>query len=267
MKNEGHISEFITHIRNNGNTIYQKFGINSFDNVLNGIMPGEVITLLGDSGSGRTGCAIRMMDYLAIDNSIPILFFCSNYTAEYSICRMLAFRYSLDFKPTLKELKIANTKSVFDNGLHVLSKAPLFLSVASHFSIESVEEKCRKYVELERVKFIFVHMLYLDSNIDNAQRLKILAKDLSVSIIVLDDVFEYRENGVKPSLRDLYYDRLNEYSDIVIGLCNYSSYHIYQDERGVDLHDLIGIEILKGRKKEDLVSFYITQKSLYNRCE
>ena len=94
-----------------------------------------------------------------------------------------------------------------------------------------------------------------------------MAKDLSVSIIVLDNVFEYRENGVKPSLRDLYYDRLNEYSDIVIGLCNYSSYHIYQDERGVDLHDLIGIEILKGRKKEDLVSFYITQKSLYNRCE
>jgi len=265
--NEGHISEFISNISNEGNTNYQQFGIKYFDNVLNGIRPGEVVTLLGDTGSGRTGCAIRMMDYLAVDHSIPLLYLCCNYDAENVLCRLLSFRHSLAFRPTLKELRKDNTVSIIDDGLDELSKVPLFISVASHFSIEDVEEKCKRFVEQEQVRFVFVHILYLDYNIENAQRLKILAKDLSVSIIVLDDVFEYRENGVKPSLRDLYYDRLNEYSDIVIGLCNYSSYHIYQDERGIDLHDLIGIEILKGRKKEDLVSFYITQKSLYNRCE
>lgn len=265
---EGHISEFISHIGSNDGTIYyQKFGINYFDNVLNGIMPGEVLTFLGDTGSGRTGCAVRMIDYLAIDHRIPILYFCCNYAVENILCRLLSFSYSLSFKPTLKELRKANCESIIDDGLNELTKIPLFISTASHYSIDDIEEKCKKFVEQEQVRIIFVHMLYLDNNIENAQKLKILAKNLNVSIIVFDDVFEYREgiDGVKPSLRDLYYDRLNEYSDIVIGLCNYSSYNIYQDDRGIDLHDLVGIEILKGRKKEDLVSFYIPQKSLYKK--
>ena len=264
---EGHISEFITHVSNNGNKCYQQFGIKDFDKVLNGIRPGEVVTLLGESGSGRTGCAIRMMDFLAVDNSVPILYFCCNYDAENILCRLLSFRYGLAFRPTLKELRIANTESVINDGLNELSKTPLFISAASYFSIEDIEEKCKRFVEQEQVRFVFVHILYLDYDIENAQKLKQLARNLSISIIVFDDIFEYREgvDGIKPILRDLNYDRLNEYSDIVIGFCNYSSNHIYEDERGIDLRDVIGIEILKGRKKEDLVSFYIPQESLYKK--
>lgn len=263
---EGNICEIINQISNNNKIHYQNSGIKSFDDVLNGFMPGEIVTLLGESGSGRTGCVIRMTDYLAADNAIPILYFCCNYSAETFVCRLLSFRYDLEYKPTMKELTAINQSGI-NKSIDELSHAPVYISSASHFSIDMIEEKCRTYIQQKQVKVVFIPMLYLDYNIENALKIKILAKELNIIIIIIDDVFEYREglDGIKPNLRDLYYDRLNEYSDIVIGLCNYSSYNIYVDENGRDLRELILVEILKGRKKEDLMSFYIPQNSLYKK--
>ncbi len=269
MKNnkyEGNISEILSQLKNDGTPLYQKCGIDFVDKVLNGIMPGEILTLIGDSGSGRTGCSIRMIDYLAVNNSIPVLYFCCNHSTENMLCRILCFHNSIDFQPTLRELRDKQQTDI-DTCFNDLSQYPIYIYSASHFSIEEIAEICRDYVERHKVKVVFIPMLYLDYNIENGLRLKILARELNISFVILDDIFEFREGleGVRPSLRDLYYDRMNEYSDLVIGLCDYSAYHIIVDESGRDLRGLINVEVLKGRKRGDLVSFYIYNKYLQKK--
>jgi len=123
---------------------------------------------------------------------------------------------------------------------------------------------CRQHVKDFGVKVVFVHYLYINSGSDNAFKLKLLAIELGISIVVLMNIFEYREGleGVLPSRRDLYDNYLGEYSDTVIGLCDYPSYHIFMDDNGRDLRDLLHISILKCHGLTQNRRFYIKKSEI-----
>lgn len=243
-----HISQIIDEYKNSemNHLPMMKFGIHEIDNAIHGFEAGELITLVGDTGSGKTSMTIRMVDSLSVDRQVPILYFCMKNTPKGIIKRLV------DYRCALKREKEEDV-------LAEVSKAPVYLYSDVKMCIDDVCNVCRKHVEDCGVKVVFVHYMYISSYMDNAYMLRVLAKELGVTIVVLENVFECHDgiDGILPNMRDLYDSRLGEYCDTVIALCNYASYKVYKDVRGRDLRDLLYVSILKSHGVLQDKWFYI----------
>ena len=219
MEKKTHVRNYIEDYKNSGNTHQlMTMGIKEIDDAVQGLYSGEMITLLGDPGSGKTSLTIRMVDSLSIDRKIPTLYMCQRQTPEHIVKRLVNYRSPSENEQeeTLKEL----------------SDSPIYLYGSYSICIDELCDVC---------------YLYINSGSDNAFKLRLLTRELGISIVVLVNIFEYREGieGVLPCMRDLYDNYLGEYSDTVIGLCDYPSYHIFVDENGRDLKELLHVSILK----------------------
>lgn len=64
------------------------FGIKEIDDAIQGLGSGEMITLVGDTGSGKTLMTVRMVDSLSVVRQIPSLYLCVRNTPK-DIVRML----------------------------------------------------------------------------------------------------------------------------------------------------------------------------------
>ena len=102
---------------------------------------------------------------------------------------------------------------------------------------------------------------------DNAFQLRALAKRLGITIVIIASIWELRDGiyDKYPRLSDLCDSRLNEYSDTVIGLFNYSANDILIDDEGNDVKDLLHVNILKLYGKLENINFQINKSSL--RCK
>ena len=234
MEKKTHVRNYIEDYKNSGNTHQlMTMGIKEIDDAVQGLYSGEMITLLGDPGSGKTSLTIRMVDSLSIDRKIPTLYMCQRQTPEHIVKRLVNYRSPSENEQeeTLKEL----------------SDSPIYLYGSYSICIDELCDVCRQHVKDFGIKVVFAHYLYINSGSDNAFKLRLLTRELGISIVVLVNIFEYREGieGVLPCMRDLYDNYLGEYSDTVIGLCDYPSYHIFVDENGRDLKELLHVSILK----------------------
>ncbi len=243
--------------------IYYKFGLDDIDKFFGGVKPGELTTLYGDIASGKTTFSIRMLDYQSIENRIPSLYFCIRNTPQNIIQRLVGLNCSIYWRDVELRKELRNKE--VDQFLNKISESPIFLYQAKTVTIEEVCDICKMHVQEYGVKIVFLHYLYIEGK-DKAYKLRLLARELGIAIVLLENMLEYGEGfiGVRPFLKDLCHDHLNEYSDIVIGLCDYSSYHMYQDIDGRDLRNLIHVELLKGGDGNTSREFYI-QKELLHR--
>ena len=231
MEKNTHISHLIEDYKSLGRPRHLiTMGVKEIDDVVQGLETGEMITLLGDPGSGKTSLTIRMVDSLSIDRKIPILYMCQRNTPADIIGRLVNYRSS-----SVDEREMT---------IQQLADSPVFLY--GSYSI---------------------HIDELNSGSDNAFKLRLLAKELGISIVVLVNIFEFREGieGVLPCMRDLYDNYLGEFSDTVIGLCDYSSYHIFIDDNGRDLRDLLHVSILKCHGEVQENRFYIRKDSMCHK--
>ena len=72
MEKNTHISHLIEDYKSLGRPRHLiTMGVKEIDDVVQGLETGEMITLLGDPGSGKTSLTIRMVDSLSIDRKIP----------------------------------------------------------------------------------------------------------------------------------------------------------------------------------------------------
>lgn len=255
MEKNTHISHFIKDYKSscNSHLFLMTMGIKEIDDAVQGVDSGEMIILLGDPGSGKTSLTIRMIDSLSVDRKIPSLYMCQRYTPENIIRRLVSYR--------------SNSEYEHEETLQKLGDSPLFLYESPSIHIDELCDVCRRHVKEFGVKIVFVHYLYINSGSDNAFKLRLLAKELGISIVVLVNIFEFREGieGVLPCMRDLYDNYLGEFSDTVIGLCDYSSYHIFMDDNGRDLRDLLHVSILKCHGEVQKNRFYVRKESMRHK--
>ena len=234
MEKNTHISHLIEDYKSSRNSRHlMTMGIKEIDDAFQELDAGEMVTLLGDPGSGKTSLTIRIVDSLSVDKKIPSLYMCQRNSPAEIIRRLANYRSTSDNE----QEKI----------LKKLADSPIYLYESPSIHIDELCDVCRQHVKDFGIKVVFVHYLYINSGSDNAFKLRLLTRELGISIVVLVNIFEYREGieGVLPCMRDLYDNYLGEYSDTVIGLCDYPPYHIFVDENGRDLKDLLHVSILK----------------------
>jgi len=230
-----------------------ELGVQEIDNAIKGLDAGEMITLLGDPGSGKTSLTIRMVDSLSVDRKIPTLYMCVRNTPSYIIRRLVEYRRS--------------SEDDEENVIMEITNAPFYLHASHSMNMDDVYNVCRQHVEEYGVRVVFVHYLYIAYDRDNAYRLRLLAKELGISIVVLVNIFEYREGleGAIPHMRDLYGNLLGEYSDTVIGFCDYAAYHLTIDTSGHNISGLLHVAILKCHGEIQDKRFYVSKDSMYHK--
>lgn len=255
MSNNTHISHLIGDYKNTKsyNNDLLELGVREIDNAIQGLEAGEMITLLGDPGSGKTSLTIRMVDSLSVDRKIPTLYMCVRNAPSYIIRRLVDYRRS--------------SEDDEENVIKEITNAPIYLHASHSMNMDDVYHVCRQHVEEYGVKVVFIHYLYIAYDRDNAYRLRLLAKELGISIVVLVNIFEYREGieGVLPFMRDLYDNLLGEYSDTVIGFCDYAAYHTTIDTSGHNISGLLHVSILKCHGEIQDNRFYVSKDSMHHK--
>jgi replicative DNA helicase len=246
MSKDTHISHFINNEQRTEVKEIYSLGADEISKLLEGVRPGELCVFYGDIASGKTALSIRMLDYQSIDNGVPSLFFCVRDTPESIVHRLIGYRCSIPYRSFQVKKDSVDTEILLQQ--NQIAKSPIYLYQSQFVMIDDVCDICKQHVDEFGVKIVFLHCLYIGGK-DKALRLRLLARELGIVIVLLVNQLIFGEGiyGFRPCLKDLGEDNLNEYGDIIIGLCDYERYHLYQDASGRDLRGLIHVEILKSR--------------------
>lgn len=151
-----------------------------------------------------------------------------------------------------------------DNGLPRIVNAPVYLDTKSTYTIDDICKTVEEAVQEHQVKVVFIDYLqlifaktgftenrYLELNYIT-RRLKALAKEFNITIVLLsqlnrnaEDEKRFDHRPVLTDLRDS--GTICDDSDVVCFVHRPEYYHIYQDEKGNDMHNVALIIVAKNR--------------------
>ncbi len=245
-----------------------KSGFPELDKITNGWNNGDLIVIASRPAIGKTAFGASLLREIAVKNRIPTAFFSLEMSSKQAISR---FRMALS--------KVDGAKiMVYDNGYtdalneeekrrledaeKQMDIAPIYLDDSPSLSIHELSQQAIRLVSDFQIKLIIVDylqlmnagLLFSDRNEEMAyiiRRLKALAKDLNIPIIVFSSVYrrESREeiDGIRPQLRDLRYDAIEQDADMICFIHRPEFYRIYNDINGNDLHGKAEIIVAKNR--------------------
>lgn len=226
-----------------------KIGMERFDNALSTFFPGEVLTVAGRSGTGKTTLGIELASRIAFSFKGKCLFASLEMNPESVFFRIANMTYSkLEGSPRNAQTTFENLKNgalrkytidAYNDKILLLNKDSL--------TIEQIETYFNIAAEKNQISCILIDYLgYMNdcqagTNYDKVSRIakgiKALAKRLNTRIILLCQTSRAGEDGTVPvqlhHLRDS--GAIEESADYILGI-----WHAYVDCR---LH----CEVLKGR--------------------
>lgn len=258
-------------------------GFEKLDNLLGGLHAGNLITIGGVSGIGKSAFVLNILNYLSIQKKVPVLFFSSEMTDDGISCRLLSqvTQISLD-RLVVGQLAVYEW-AILDYKMSELTDVPLYIESTHQLYIEDVINISRKavkelgvqliaidYLQLMYHKTVMNDLRYVEINAIISQ-LKSLAMELNVPIIVVSqmnnkiDQRAYDDKIPVPSdLRDS--GTIFSDSDVVMFIYRPEFFKIYKDQYGNDLRRHAEIIVEKQRNgpkgtavlrfNGDIVSFY-----------
>ena len=241
-------------------------GFNSIDEVTGGFQGGDLITIAGSASTGKTSFALSIARNIAMEQKIPTLFFSFEMSAESLVQRIIASVCDISLSKITNAYLCQNDWTNLDGRIQDITDKPLFIEDMPGMGKEELIEYCRYAVPAHAVKIIFIDCLQLinwnyhsNRSIDDELSeiifsLKSLAKELNIPIVLLSFLNGTPKNdgtiyGVSPKIKDLPgKGSIESISDYVLLLHRPELYHIYQDEYGRDLHNVVMVEIVKNAR-------------------
>lgn len=245
-------------------------GIKFFDDTIGGYYPGEVTTICGEECCCKTAFVIHQVCHIAIDQKIPTLVLLDYISEINFISSMIAYYCNIETTNMHHIMKSEQHKEKVDVFLSKLKESPLYIMRCSWYEDKKTVDSIGEFIDTKNIKIAFVDEVYLDLSRDVTTEFSCigsLAINKNIPIVVTCYVWNDREGieGVRPWLTDIS-RRTNLHGlDVVIGFTNFEEHRIFMDDRGFDLHDMIGVEILKYRGEIDKKSHYIPKDFLYYR--
>lgn len=247
-----------------------KTGFIFLDDNLGGYYPGEMTTICGSEDCGKTAFVITQLNRIAVDQQIPTLYVLNNMTERNFLSSMIAYYCDIETNNVHTVFDIELHQDVVKSYLKMLSESPLYVVNAEWFVDKAFFEVLEKLIVDKEIKIAFfdevVHYEVLAES-GSMSYLKTLSMKLNIPVVTTCCIWNYREGleGIVPALPDLSrYCELHGH-DVVISFIKYEQYHVYQDDHGCDLHDIIGIEILKHKGRIKNRKHYLPLGFVYLR--
>ena len=243
-------------------------GFQFLDKAIGGYYPGSMTTICGAEDCGKSAFVISQVNHIAVDMHIPTLLVLTSMSKRIFLSCMAAYYCGIEtdnINTVLDEKKYQNAiKDYFE----LLKEAPLYI-----VNIENREGNFLNMLEeliiSNGIKIVFVDEIipvYSEKHEIILTLWKNFVMKLNVPIVATSCTWSWREGweGIKPALCDLVRNDVRG-QDVVIGLIKYEQFKIYCDESGRDLHDKIGLEILKQKGRNRSRKYLLPWECLYFR--
>ena len=241
-------------------------GFTKLDNITSGWQPSDLVIIAGRPAMGKTSFALSIAKNVAVDYGEPIAFFSLEMNNVQLVNRLISNTCEIAGNKMLSGQLTPDEWERLDKNLQKLKDAPLYIDDTPGLSVFELRTKARRLVREKGVKVIMIDYLQLmnangmkfnsrQEEVSTISRsLKGLAKELDIPILALSQLNRTVENregleGKRPQLSDLRESgAIEQDADMVLFVHRPEYYHIYQDEKGNDLHGMAQIIIAKHRK-------------------
>lgn len=238
----------------------------ALDDLIGGFEKGKVYVIGGRPGIGKEEFMLSMIINIIMESKLPVLLFSTNHRKSDYVQSILAIHCDIPVMHLFHAFMETHEWDRLDVGIRTLIDAPLFMHDSLDLPLNELIETARKCIRERDVHVIFVdclQMIDFANEDDNPSyrvvkimlSLKQLARQTNVPIIVgsmLSRGIEYREGpeGKRSQLMDLMNSSYIEgLADVIMMVHRPEYYHIYQDDKGRDLHGRIEIIVKKNGLK------------------
>ena len=241
-------------------------GYRGMDDMTSGWQPSDLVIIAGRPAMGKTSFALSIAKNVAVDYRIPIGFFSLEMNNVQLVNRLISNVCEISGKKILNGQLDQPEWERLDKRLRDLTGAPIYIDDTPGLSVFELRTKARRLVREKGVKLLMIDYLQLmnangmkfgsrQEEVSTISRsLKGLAKELNIPVLALSQLSRNVENregleGKRPQLSDLRESgAIEQDADMVLFVHRPEYYHIYQDEKGNDLHGMAQIIIAKHRK-------------------
>ena len=241
-------------------------GYRGMDDMTSGWQPSDLVIIAGRPAMGKTSFALSIAKNVAVDYHIPIGFFSLEMNNVQLVNRLISNVCEISGKKILNGQLDQPEWDRLDKRLRNLTGAPIYIDDTPGLSVFELRTKARRLVREKGVKLLMIDYLQLmnangmkfgsrQEEVSTISRsLKGLAKELNIPVLALSQLSRNVENregleGKRPQLSDLRESgAIEQDADMVLFVHRPEYYHIYQDEKGNDLHGMAQIIIAKHRK-------------------
>ncbi len=241
-------------------------GYHKLDDMTSGWQASDLVIIAGRPAMGKTSFALSMAKNIAADYKVPMAFFSLEMSNVQLVNRLISNCCEIQGKKIQNGQLQPDEWERLDKRMNNLLGAPLYIDDTPGLSVFELRTKARRLVREHGVKLIMIDYLQLmnangmrfssrQEEVSTISRsLKMLAKELDIPILALSQLnrgVESREGleGKRPQLSDLRESgAIEQDADMVLFVHRPEYYHLYQDEKGRDLHGMAQIIIAKHRK-------------------
>ena len=241
-------------------------GYAKLDDMTSGWQNSDLIIIAGRPAMGKTAFALSLAKNIAIDANIPVALFSLEMSNVQLVNRLLSNVCEIPGKKIQNGQLDDDEWKRLDRNMRRLVGKPMYVDDTPGMSIFELRTKARRLVREKGVRLIIIDYLQLmnatgarfgsrQEEVSTISRsLKGLAKELDIPIIALSQLnrtVDSREgpDGKRPQLSDLRESgAIEQDADMVIFVHRPEYYHIYNDDKGNDLHGMAQIIIAKHRK-------------------
>ena len=241
-------------------------GYTGMDEITSGWQASDLVIIAGRPAMGKTSFALSIAKNVAVDYGVPIGFFSLEMNNVQLVNRLISNVCEVSGRKILNGQLDPSDWERLDKRIGRLTDAPIYVDDTPGLSVFELRTKARRLVREKGVKIIMIDYLQLmnangmkfgsrQEEVSTISRsLKGLAKELDIPVLALSQLSRNVENregleGKRPQLSDLRESGASEQAaDMVLFVHRPEYYHIYQDEKGNDLHGMAQIIIAKHRK-------------------
>jgi replicative DNA helicase len=229
-------------------------GFTIFDQMTDGLHPGEMIIIAARPSMGKTALAMNIVEHVALDleEQKPVGVFSLEMSTQQLVQRMLCSRARVNMKKIRSGMLARAEHGKLNDAAAALSDSKIFIDDTPSLTILELRAKARRMRDRHRVELIAIDYLQLCRSTsrrgqDNRQieiaeissGIKALAKELEIPIIVLAQLNRQPEQrgGGKPRMSDLRESgSLEQDADVVTLLVRPEYYQGDEDTKA----DLVG---------------------------
>ena len=239
-------------------------GFTIFDQMTDGLHPGEMIIVAARPSMGKTALAMNIVEHVALDleDAKPVGVFSLEMSTQQLVQRMLCSRARVNMKKIRSGMLARAEHGKLNDAAAALSDSKIFIDDTPSLTILELRAKARRMRDRHRVELIAIDYLQLCRSTsrrgqDNRQieiaeissGIKALAKELEVPIIVLAQLNRQPEQrgGGKPRMSDLRESGSLEQDADVVTLLVRPEYYEDDDEAKADLVGKAELIIAKQR--------------------
>jgi replicative DNA helicase len=195
-------------------------GFNVFDQMTDGLHPGEMIIVAARPSMGKTALAMNVVEHVALnlEEPKPVGVFSLEMSTQQLVQRMLCSRARVNMKKIRSGMLARAEHGKLNDAAAALSESQIFIDDTAGLTILELRAKARRLRDRHRVELIAIDYLQLcrstsrrgqeNRQIEIAEisaGIKGLAKELEIPIIVLAQLNRQPEQrgGGKPRMSDL----------------------------------------------------------------